>query len=59
MKEYIEMLKQDETTVEKIFGRYDLSKAKSNRQKVDLLQVILNDKEFRRYLYSSMFKEKG
>jgi len=56
MKEYIEYLSQDETAIEKIFKKYDIAAAKTEKEKVYLMESVFNDPTFRKYLYHVLFK---
>ena len=56
MKEYIEYLSQDETAIEKIFKKYDIAAAKTEKEKIYLMETVFNDPTFRKYLYHVLFK---
>ena len=36
--------------------KYELGKPKTDRQKVDLVERVFSDKDFKQYIYEAMFK---
>lgn len=56
MKEYIELLSQEEPQVQKILGKFDMSACRSEVQKERLVENIFRDRQFKGYLYKVLFR---
>lgn len=58
MKDFLTLISDEKTILERIFSRHDLASLKTEREKATFFYEVFSDKEFKRYIYKILFSKR-